>query len=61
MDAKVTCIPFLLRGKQRKLNEVIPNVTSDEMAHFGGKYLKEIQTKHNKKEDITDGKSKIKT
>jgi len=61
MDAKVIRIPFLLRGKKKKLNEVIPNVTPDEMAHFGGKYLKEIQTKHNKKEDITNGESKNKT
>lgn len=61
MDAKVIYIPFTLRGQWRKLNEVIPDVTPNEMAHFGGTYLKEIQTKHNKKEDITDGKPKNKS
>ncbi len=56
MDAKVTRIPFFLRGKEKKLNEIIYDVTPNEMAHFGD-YLKEIQVKH-KKEEKENGESK---
>ena len=59
MDAKVKQIPFFLRGKDRKLNEVIHDVTPNEMVHFGN-YLKEIQVKH-KKEEKENGESKNKT
>lgn len=58
MDAKVQKIPFYLRGKPRKLNEIIQDVTPEEMAHFGD-YLKEIHVKTKKEEK--DGKPTIKT
>lgn len=59
MDAKVKQIPFKLRGVWRKLNEVIRDVTPDEMTHFGD-YLKEVQTK-TKKEVNKDVEPKTKT
>lgn len=58
MDAKVKKIPFHLRGQPRKLNEIIYDVTDEEMAHFGD-YLKEIHIKTKKEEK--HGKSTIKT
>jgi len=53
MNAKVIKIPFKLRGKKRKLNEEINDVTKYELALFPG-YLKQINTKQKekKKEDI---------